>query len=208
MFSIPIACMRPVIHMKRKVLVALGGNAILKHKEKGTVDEQFENIRTTCKHLVRIIKDGYKIAIIKEIKPVDPVNCDYKNLSGVIPDISYDDTEIKKYDAENYKPVYSKSFILPRIFFDYGKPKFGIYSYKNDVLDKYNLFWGASLNKDFDHDLFGIFEYKIIKPTIFLELYSLRRSAEFYFPLWRYDVKYSLLESDIGFSLKINEIMF
>jgi carbamate kinase len=62
-FFIPIACMRPVIHMKRKVLVALGGNAILKHKEKGTVDEQFENIRITCKHLVRIIKDGYKIAI-------------------------------------------------------------------------------------------------------------------------------------------------
>ena len=60
-FSIPIACIRPVIHMKRKVLVALGGNAILKYKEKGTVDEQFENIRTTCKHLVRIIKDGYKI---------------------------------------------------------------------------------------------------------------------------------------------------
>ncbi len=49
--------------MSRKVLVALGGNAILKHKEKGTADEQFENVRITCEHLVQLIKDGYKIAV-------------------------------------------------------------------------------------------------------------------------------------------------
>jgi carbamate kinase len=49
--------------MSRKVLVALGGNAILKHKEKGTAEEQFENVRRTCEHLVRLIKDGYKLAI-------------------------------------------------------------------------------------------------------------------------------------------------
>jgi carbamate kinase len=46
-----------------KVLVALGGNAILKHREKGTKEEQFENVRETCRHLVGLIKDGYSIAI-------------------------------------------------------------------------------------------------------------------------------------------------
>lgn len=49
--------------MAQKALVALGGNAILKHEERGTVEEQFENVKLTCKHLVRLIEDGYKLAI-------------------------------------------------------------------------------------------------------------------------------------------------
>ena len=47
----------------KRMLVALGGNAILKHKEKGTAEEQFENIKRTCRHMVRMLKDGYRIAI-------------------------------------------------------------------------------------------------------------------------------------------------
>ncbi|MCW3982103.1 MAG: carbamate kinase, partial [Candidatus Bathyarchaeota archaeon] len=49
--------------MNRKVLIALGGNAILKHEERGTAEEQFENVRKTCVYLARLIKDGYKIAV-------------------------------------------------------------------------------------------------------------------------------------------------
>ena len=47
----------------KKILVALGGNAILRHKEKGTAEEQLENIKRTCRHMMRIVKDGYRIAI-------------------------------------------------------------------------------------------------------------------------------------------------
>lgn len=50
-------------YMSKKVLVALGGNAILKRGKKGTAEEQFENVRKTCRHLVRLLKDGYKLAI-------------------------------------------------------------------------------------------------------------------------------------------------
>jgi carbamate kinase len=49
--------------MTQKVLAALGGNAILKHKERGTAAEQLANVRQTCEHLVALIKDGYKVAI-------------------------------------------------------------------------------------------------------------------------------------------------
>ncbi len=49
--------------MHKKVLVALGGNAILKHKDKGTAEEQLENVRTTCKHLVGLIRDGHRLAV-------------------------------------------------------------------------------------------------------------------------------------------------
>ena len=48
---------------ERTVLVALGGNAILKYKEQGTAEEQLKNIRTTCRTLAALIKDGYHIAI-------------------------------------------------------------------------------------------------------------------------------------------------
>jgi len=49
--------------MGEKCLVALGGNAILKHREVGTAEEQFENIRSTSKILVELIREGYRIAI-------------------------------------------------------------------------------------------------------------------------------------------------
>ena len=49
--------------MNKKVLVALGGNAILKHGETGTAEEQFKNVEKTCRHLAKLIKSGYKIAI-------------------------------------------------------------------------------------------------------------------------------------------------
>jgi carbamate kinase len=49
--------------MRKKILVALGGNAILRHKEKGTAEEQFENVRRTCKSLVELILDDYQVAI-------------------------------------------------------------------------------------------------------------------------------------------------
>jgi len=50
--------------MARKlVLVALGGNAIKQADEKGTFEEQFNNIYKTCEELVKLIKAGYRLVI-------------------------------------------------------------------------------------------------------------------------------------------------
>jgi carbamate kinase len=49
--------------MNEKVLVAPGGNAIPKHREQGTAEEQFYNVRTTCQDMAKLILKGYKIAI-------------------------------------------------------------------------------------------------------------------------------------------------
>ena len=49
--------------MRKTILVALGGNAIKKADEKGTSEEQFNNIYTTCKELVKLIKSGYRLVI-------------------------------------------------------------------------------------------------------------------------------------------------
>ena len=46
-----------------KVLVALGGNAIKQVYERGTAEEQFRNIRETCKRILEMIKRGYRVVI-------------------------------------------------------------------------------------------------------------------------------------------------
>ncbi len=46
-----------------KVLVSLGGNAILQHGQKGTIEQQVTNVQNTAKHLAQLIRRGEKIAI-------------------------------------------------------------------------------------------------------------------------------------------------
>jgi carbamate kinase len=46
-----------------RILVALGGNAILQRAGKGTAEEQFENVRKACIHLVGIVRQGHSVVI-------------------------------------------------------------------------------------------------------------------------------------------------
>ncbi len=46
-----------------KILVSLGGNAILQRGQKGTAEEQAKNLENTAKHLARLIRRGERIAI-------------------------------------------------------------------------------------------------------------------------------------------------
>ena len=43
--------------------MAIGGNAILRSNEMGTIDAQLANVKETCKHLAEMVKGGYKIII-------------------------------------------------------------------------------------------------------------------------------------------------
>ncbi len=44
-------------------VVALGGNAILQEGQKGTADEQFENIRCTSWHIAQMIAAGWRVVV-------------------------------------------------------------------------------------------------------------------------------------------------
>ena len=44
-------------------VVAFGGNALLRSGQKGTFDEQLENVSRTCENLVPLLKQGYQIII-------------------------------------------------------------------------------------------------------------------------------------------------
>lgn len=45
------------------ILVALGGNALLRKGEKGSFQEQYANIVATSKHLADVVEQGYKLVI-------------------------------------------------------------------------------------------------------------------------------------------------
>jgi carbamate kinase len=49
--------------MNKLAVVALGGNAILRGTEKGTIEQQEQNARETLENLVHLLKDGYELVI-------------------------------------------------------------------------------------------------------------------------------------------------
>jgi len=49
--------------MVKTIVIALGGNTIKRAEERGTAEEQFRNVRKTCKQILEIIKRGYKVVI-------------------------------------------------------------------------------------------------------------------------------------------------
>ncbi len=49
--------------MGRLAVVAIGGNSITKVGERGTIPEQFENARETCRHIAQMIARGYDVVV-------------------------------------------------------------------------------------------------------------------------------------------------
>jgi len=49
--------------MKEKVVLAIGGNAIQKENQKGTIEEQKENIYNSCEPVLELIQKGYSVVI-------------------------------------------------------------------------------------------------------------------------------------------------
>jgi carbamate kinase len=74
-----------------KVLVALGGNAILKHTEKGTAEEQLQNIQKACIRMVEIIREGHHLAITHGNGPqVGDILLKNEMAKGVLPPMPID----------------------------------------------------------------------------------------------------------------------
>lgn len=49
--------------MRKKAVIALGGNALIKADQEGNIYEQFENTRRVSKSIVKIIREGWDIVI-------------------------------------------------------------------------------------------------------------------------------------------------
>ena len=49
--------------MVKPLLIAIGGNSLIRAGQSGSVKEQIENANTTCRHLARLVEQGHKIVI-------------------------------------------------------------------------------------------------------------------------------------------------
>ena len=49
--------------MKNKVLIAIGGNSLIKSKDLQRVEDQHQAIRETIKHVADLVEEGYQILI-------------------------------------------------------------------------------------------------------------------------------------------------
>src|SRR5512143_2244058 len=49
--------------MAKTILIAIGGNSLIRAGEKGTVSEQNANARRTAAAIIGLIRDGYRIVI-------------------------------------------------------------------------------------------------------------------------------------------------
>lgn len=94
-----------------------------------------------------------------------------------------------------YKSMFSGLSFLPRVMMDHpGLLKLGTYFYGSDFLDKISLLGGAAANAQFDTDVFAIFEYRRLRPTLFLEMYHQQRHTS----NADGDYRFQLIEVDLG----------
>lgn len=49
--------------MKEKIVIAIGGNAIISEGQKGTVEEQYNNISKMCPYIADLIEEGYRVIL-------------------------------------------------------------------------------------------------------------------------------------------------
>ncbi len=150
---------------------------------------------------------GYHIYQIEQPKAINPELAVYqKNYLATVPKKNFDNTVPTKVAIHNYKQTFGKVHILPRLMIDYGTIKPGFYLVSDDILNKFTLIGGATINKDKDYDLYGYFQMNLFKPSIFLEVFntsanigdtlSISRGA--YSLRYDRDVNFDLTEARVG----------
>ncbi len=169
-----------------------------------TVNEQGELVYSVYKD------QGYKIYSIEEVNELPGATLTYiESYDSKIPQIANDDRDYNPLPAKPYKRSFGPVGVMPRILIDYGTLKPGIYFYANEVLNKMFFLGGIDFNFRKDYSIFGLFEFNLLKPSIFLEVYNQshhikeRLNDPFYEQMGidgqdDYSVSFNLLEADFG----------
>ena len=107
---------------------------------------------------------------------------------------NYEDKDIRGLEKEKYSGAFSRLTFFPFLRFDnyntgnsfVEKFKPGVFVTTNDMLNRYSLFAGGSINARMERDLFLIFDYRNklplltsigLRPELSLEIYSISRKA-------------------------------
>ncbi len=127
-----------------------------------------------------VYKNGkYKIAIMPSefVLPVEKVglsrNITERNVKLNDPIIGQNQDQ-----ASGYIDQFSRMFISPRIVFDYGTIKPGLYFYSSEILDRMNIFGSAAINRLSDLDLALGFSFRRFFPTIYGDVFLATRNVK------------------------------
>ena len=76
---------------KKKIVIALGGNALQDGKGEGTAESQLEVVKKTCEYIVQLIEAGYQIVIVHGNGPqVGKILQAQEAANGVTPTMPFD----------------------------------------------------------------------------------------------------------------------
>jgi len=147
----------------------------------------------------------YKIALIENINNSSnlPINDNVTHLESSLYDFGLNKI------SSNYEESMPSPFFFPRIMYDYNTIKPGFYFYSGEILNKFSLISGASVNSRLDLDLILSFEYRRLKPTIYCNIFGVTRnkkniepgsefSSQYGDTELKLDLLFSLFETNIG----------
>jgi WD40 repeat protein len=124
----------------------------------------------------------------------------------------YDDRTLPDVEIKSYEMTYGQVSLLPRALVDYNTLKLGTYFYAADIINRYSMFGGVTLNSRKDLDAFAIFEMRKWSPTLFVELYGFTRNIkrdieviEDYPDPVQVGIGFNILEADIGGYYSLND---
>jgi len=119
---------------------------------------------------------AFKIVMIRQPEAIDPGKAVYSDYASHIPG-NMPVLSLSLEKSTKYSDRFSKIFVLPRLTIDYGTVKPGFYFFSSEILNRFNIFGGASVNRIKDRDLFLLLEYHQWKPTFFFEFYNMSQSV-------------------------------
>jgi len=170
-------------------------------------------------------RDGYKVAQLNTPRAIDSALAVYEDAAELAPELensfdpnhlaaerNYDDSKLPDLEKAPYGVEYGQFSFLPRVMIDSLKLKLGTYFYASDILDNLSVLGGVAANRDFDLDIFGLFEYRKLAPTLFAEFYYFTRNVkrniaviEDYPKEFAIDVHFRVVEGDLGAYYKIRD---
>lgn len=106
--------------MKKRIVIAFGGNAILRAKQRGTAEEQFANVREAAAQVADMIAAGYQVVLTHGNGPqVGNILIQNEEASGLVPAMPLDICGAESQGLIGYMIQQSLSNILS----EQGMPK-------------------------------------------------------------------------------------
>ena len=119
----------------------------------------------------------YKLSLLKLGNEVKPEHSVYNNYLETLPTVDYDQNSLPEYESKDYVATTMTTFFMPRLMIDYGTVKVGGYVFSNELLNKISVIGGATINKDYDYDLYLRFDFNRLSPNIFIEAYGISQNV-------------------------------